>query len=706
LCRLLIILAAIVAYHNSFSGPFVFDDIPAITDNSSIRNLWSIGRVLSPPLTSTGAAGRPVVNLSLAINYALGGTDPVGYHVVNLFLHVMVALVLFSTLLLTLRLRSMRGLFATRECHIALAITLLWTVHPLLTNSITSVIHRSELIVGFFYLATFYCVIRSFTATATILWYGCSIAACLLGMASKEVMVTAPVMVLLFDRAFEAGSVRKALARRWPLYCGLASTWLVLLLLMAGNNGRDNTVGFGHGVEWWQYGLTQCGAIVHYLGLAFWPGALVFDYGTEVVGGFVIVLPQIVLLTALLAATAYATLLHPKLGFSGWWFLGILAPTSSIVPIATQTMSEHRMYLPLISIVAVVVVGLFSRVNKRTGFGAVVLVATILGWRTVRRNRDHASAYSLWSDTISKRPGNGRAYNHLGNALDEMGYASEALGQYEQALRFRPDSAMAWHNRGETMLKMGRVSEAIEEFDRALRINPDYVKALKGKGDALMKAGQGNEAISLYEEALKLEPDDLGAAFNLGSALLVAGRVLESIERLETVVRIDPHDGDAHNNLGSALLQAGQVEPAISHFERALRLEPDSVNVHCNYAKALQQAGRMTDAIGEYRKVIVLRPDHVLAYFSLGNIYARLGQLAQAVAAYETALKYRPEYAEAHNNYGTVLRRLGRIEEARKHYLMALQNRPDYLQARENLDDLLKAKAVGGQDRAVAKPDP
>ena len=322
---------------------------------------------------------------------------------------------------------------------------------------------------------------------------------------------------------------------------------------MAGNNGRDNTVGFGHGVTWWQYATTQCAAIVRYLGLALWPGALVFDYGTDVVGRFVMVLPQAVLLVALLAATAYATVRYPKLGFAGCWVFGILAPSSSVIPIATQAMSEHRMYLPLISVVAVVVVGLFSKVNMRTAFAAVVLTTTILGWRTVRRNRDYASAYSLWSDTVGKRPGNTRAYNHLGNALDAMGNTSEALAQYEQALRIKPDSAMAWHNKGETMLKMGRVSEAIEQFDGALRINPDYVKALKGKGDALMKAGQGNEAIPLYEKVLKLQPDDLGAADNLGSALLVAGRVSESIERLESVVRIDPHDGDAHNNLGSAL---------------------------------------------------------------------------------------------------------------------------------------------------------
>gem|GEM_PF-4717574 len=97
-CRLLIGCAAVAAYHDGLFGPFVFDDVPAILENFTIKNLGNIGRVLAPPLTAAGAVGRPIVNLSLAINYALGGTHPVGYHIVNLCLHVLVALTLFSVL--------------------------------------------------------------------------------------------------------------------------------------------------------------------------------------------------------------------------------------------------------------------------------------------------------------------------------------------------------------------------------------------------------------------------------------------------------------------------------------------------------------------------------------------------------------------------------------------------------------------------------
>jgi tetratricopeptide (TPR) repeat protein len=692
-CLILVVLAAALAYHNSFLGPFVFDDIPGIIENPSIRHLWPITRVLNPPLTSAGAVGRPLVNLSLAVNYALGGTNVTGYHVVNLLLHVAVALVLFSLVLRTLRLPSLTSQFEGKARHLALALTLLWTVHPLLTESVTSVIQRNELIVGLFYLLTLYSTVRSSTSTRKYFWQGCAIATCLLGMASKEVMATAPVVVLLYDRAFLSGSFKKSLQQRRWLYLGLSATWVLLALLVVAHRDRNQTVGFGYGVEWWAYALTQCQAIVHYLGLAVWPRGLVFDYGTEVVRSFAAVWPQACLLVALLAATVYATIRRLRLGFLGCWFFGILAPSSSIVPLTTQTIAEHRMYLPLLAVVAIASLGLFAKVRRNAGLAVVVVVATLLGWGTVRRNEVYASAVSLWRDTTHKYPENVRAYNHLGNALDSEGRAAEAIASYDKALQLRPNHAMAYYNKANMMLKMGQTSAAIELFDQALRIYPAYFKAFRGKGDAFVQAGHGDAAIPLYQEALKLQPGDPEAARSLGVALLGAGRVPEAIERFEALLRVDPEDSQAHSNLGYALWRAGHLDMALLHFETVVRLTPSSAEAHNNYAGALGRQGRLTEAIGEYQKVATLSPDDALVYLNLGTAYARTNQLPEAVSSYEHALRLKPEYPQAHNNLGSVLRRLGRVEEARKHYELALRYRPDYPQARRNL-----AALAGSQD--------
>jgi tetratricopeptide (TPR) repeat protein len=612
---------------------------------------------------------------------------------------VSVALVLFSLVLRTLRLPSLKGRFEGKARSIALSIVLLWTVHPLLTESVTSVIQRNELIAGLFYLLTLYGVIRSCDSGKKAFWYGWAIAACLLGMASKEVMVTAPIMVWLYDRAFLSGSFKQALRQRGRLYLGLMATWLLLGLLIFSHSDRNQTVGFGHGVSWWAYALTQCWAIVHYLGLALWPHNLVFDYGTQVIGDLASVWHRTALLLVLLGATVYATIRRPKLGFAGCWFFGILAPSSSIVPLTTQTIAEHRMYLPLIPVIALAAVGLFAKVSRNAGLAVLALVATLLGWGTVRRNEVYKSALSLWGDTVRKRPGNARALNDLGNALDNAGRNSEALASYDRARQVKPNYAMAYYNKAELLLKMGQTEAALDLFDQALRIAPDYFKALRGKGDALVKAGRNDAALALYQEALKLQPDDADAARSLGSALVGAGRGVEAIERFEAVLRENPQDAGAHSGLGYAYSKLGRAELAVLHFGAAAQLEPDSAEAHGNYAVALGRAGQLRDAIGEYRQVIRLKPDDAVAHYSLGNACARKGDLLQAVAAYQDALKYRPEYPEVHNNLGTVLRRLGRVDEARAHYRLALHYRPDYPQARRNL------AALGGSEDASATED-
>jgi protein O-mannosyl-transferase len=591
LCVLLIIAAALAAYHNSFSGPFVFDDIAAIVENPSIAHLWPITQVMAPPLSSAGANGRPIVNLSLAVNYALGGTNVTGYHIVNLLLHVAVALVLFSLLLRTLRLPSLTGRFKGEAWHIALAITLLWTVHPLLTESVTSVIQRNELIVGLFYLATIYGVVRSFDSTRKTFWYACAIATCLLGMASKEVMATAPVMVWLYDRAFLSGSFKKSLGQRWPLYLGLSATWVLLGFLVFSHNDRNGTVGFGLGVAWWAYVLTQCQAIVRYLGLAVWPQTLVFDYGMDLVKHVTAVWPQALLLLALLGATAYATLYRPKLGFAGCWFFGILAPSSSVLPLASQTMAEHRMYLPLIAVIAIAVVGLFAKASKSAGLAVVVIAAALLCGGTVRRNEVYRSAVSLWIDTTSKRPGNARAHNELGNALDAAGRTSEALASYDKALQLKPDFAAAGYNKAQAMLKMGQASSAVEWFDRVLRNDPAHFEALKGKADALVQAGRSSAAIPTYEVALRLQPGDLGAArglgiayYRMGNASAQAGELEQAVAAYEGGLKYRPEYPEAHNNLGTVLRRLGRLEEARRHYGLALQYRPDYPEARRNLA--------------------------------------------------------------------------------------------------------------------------
>jgi tetratricopeptide (TPR) repeat protein len=585
-----IVLAAGLAYASSFSVPFVFDDVPSILGNPTVRQLWPIWQALSPPADALGlpVGGRPLVNFSLAVNHALGGTAPAGYHAFNLAVHMAAALVLFGVVRRTLLSRPLRHEFGRTSLPFALAVASLWALHPLQTESVTYVCQRAESMMALCLLATLYAFIRSTTARASLGWQIAAVAACLTGMACKEVMVTAPLIVLLYDRTFVAGSWTDAWRLRGRFYLALATTWLLLAALVLGNVHRGGTAGFETGMTPWSYALTQAGAIVHYLQLSLWPHPLIFDYGFAVAQSISDVALPAVLVIALLTATFLALRRRPVLGFLGAWFFLILAPTSSVVPVATQTIAEHRMYLPLAAIIICVVLVLYWLAGRRAWFMCGVLVIAF-GAATARRNLDYRTEIDLWRDTVSKRPGNSRAHGNLGILLYKSGHVDESLASFAQALRLRPDFPEARANLGSLFLGLGRPQEALIHTNEALRLKPDFPDAQSNRGLALKQLGRSDEAMQAFREVLRLHPNHLDAHHNLAIALLEGGELAEAIDHFATTLRLNPEFADAHSNLGVALMRAGRLPEAIPHFETALRLKPASVAAHENLAAARTQ---------------------------------------------------------------------------------------------------------------------
>ena len=216
-------IATLAAYGNSLSAGFVFDDKPHIFANDRIQSIT--------PLSKTLSGRRPMVDLTLALNYAVGRQKPVGYHLVNVVIHLLAGLTLFALLERLLRRRD-----ATSQqvpipvAWLAGAITLVWLLHPVQTQAVTYVIQRGESLMGLFYLLTLYCAVRGMShSDRRHLWYAASVMACALGMATKAVMVTAPAVVLLYDWLIETRSIKSTLRRRWGFYLGLCATWFVLV---------------------------------------------------------------------------------------------------------------------------------------------------------------------------------------------------------------------------------------------------------------------------------------------------------------------------------------------------------------------------------------------------------------------------------------------------------------------------------------------
>ena len=684
LAGLLLVLATLAAYSNSLSGPFIYDDKPAILENLTLRQLWPPWTALSPPHGGLTVEARPVLNLSFAVNYALSRTEVGSYHALNLLIHALAALTLFGIARRSILQPVLRERFGGAALPLAFLVALLWALHPLQTEAVTYLVQRAESLMGLFYLLTLYAFIRSVQAPSPGQWPVLSVVACLLGVGTKEVMVSAPVIVLLYDRTFVEGTFRAAWQRRRAYYVALGCTWIPLaaLVLSAGGN-RGGSMGFGIGVSWTDHALTQFEALTHYLSLSFWPQSLIFDYGSFHPARLVKIAPYTLLVTALAAATAFAVWRRPVAGFFGAWFFLILAPTCAMPQLA-QIIVEHRMYLPLAAVSALVVPGIYL-LGGRRGLAGLLVVAVALGTVTFLRNRDYRSELAIWQDTVAKCPANAMAHCSLGNALATLDRTPEAIAEFETALHLQPDYADALASLGNSLMESGRFTEAINRLTAALRLKPTSAEAHLNLGIALDRLGRLDEALPHYETALRLKPILTGAHNALANVLLRQGNLPAAIEHLQAALRFDSHDAIAHYTLALVLLQANRATEAFAEFDAGARLRPDDAVARDTWSNALLRSGRLPEALVLYAATLRLQPDSAAAHYNYGTALSTAGRHEDAMRGYAEALRLKPDYAEAHNNWGNALLMLNRLPDAIVHYQASLQLKPQNPSAHNNL---------------------
>jgi protein O-mannosyl-transferase len=631
-----IALAGVIAFANSFNGDLIFDDVAWIALNPTIRHLGQLGEVLFPP-NNGFASGRPVLNLTLALNYAFVGSDPRSYHVVNIAIHILAGLTLFGILRRTLLSPQVRERFAAVAMPLALGITVLWLVHPLQTAAVSYVIQRTEALVSLFYLLTLYCVIRGADSDRSLRWYSAAVLACLLGMGTKEVMATAPLVVLLYDRTFLSGSFLEAFKRRWGLYLAMAATWGVVVWCLISTGFHTGSTGFrsfpaSEGLPFEDksgaisYAITQPGVILRYLRLTFWPAGQCLDYHLPaakwpdefVVPAFVI--------AALVGLMIWGLIKNPPLGFLGAWFFVILSPTSSIIPIRDAAF-EHRMYLPLAAIAALVVIGGFaiwkrllvhsadvdrSSVARRWSAPICLLAAAIiaLSVATIRRNEVLGSGVSAWENVLEFDPNSARAHNNLAAVLIDERRLDESIVHSRRALELTPGYADAENNLGHALSLQGKTDEAIASFRRALRDSTDHPRALQNLAKALYDRKQFAEAADLYRRFVLKEPDNAEAHFLLANCIREHDPSL-AIACYRRAIELFPDYAEAHNNLAGALARQGKAAEAVEHFETAIRLKPDHADAHYNLGMIFYGRGQNVEAEQHWRAAVRLKPTRI-----------------------------------------------------------------------------------------------
>lgn len=627
----LILLITLCVYTPALRGGFIWDDSLIVKNRLVIAGggLYRFWFTTQPP------DYYPLTWSLWWVEWRLWGNHAPGYHVLNVLLHAVNAILAWAVL----RRLKVPGAWLAG---------LIFAIHPVNVATAAWISEQKNTLSMLFYLVAILLYLQ-FDEEAWWRWYGLSLLAFLLALLSKAAVVMLP-FVLLGCVWWRHGRVD---GRDWSrvapffilsLVLGLVTIWF-----------QHNRVLGGHAIreDGFVARLVSAGLVPwFYLSKAVWPFELNVMYprwqldatdwvsyvpGVSLLGCFALFWwKHNVWGRPLLFAFGYFVVtLFPVLGFIDQGFYGV------------SLVADHWQYYSIIGIIALITGGgaaMCGRMRKRSrytvmvaGAAAVIVLATA-SWM---RSGVYADSRALWQDTLAKNPNAWMAHNNLGYLLAGDGDLAGATGHYEEALRLNTDYAGAHNNLGTVLLRTGKVSEAIRHFRRAVEIEPDWAAAHNNLGGALLQTGETHDAIYEFEQAVRIDPDYAEAHYNLGNALWKTGRMEDAIDCYKKALVLNPEFVQAHNNLG-VLLQADHIEEAMTHYERALQIDPNYAEAHLNMGKALAQYGKDEEAVAQYQQALRLKPDYADAHYDLAVLLARQGKVGEAILHLQSGLKLEP----------------------------------------------------------------
>ncbi len=738
---------AIVLYQSALDYPFIFDDSQNIVENPNIRVTALDAQSLASVLRAQHPTPRPVAYLSFAVNYRFSGYAPRWYRVINIGIHVVNGvLVYIFCLLILIRVHGRRPSQSNRwdrttddavhrlpsKVHpyfLAAAVSIIWTVHPLQTQSVTYIVQRMNSLAALFFLSAVCLYLAGRLAGRRMLSWSCFggvVIAWGLALGSKQIAITLPAVLLLIEWFFFQDLDRAWLLRSvkyWLIPLAVAGLVAVIYLkmkpianILAAYELREFTM--------WERVLTQFRVIILYFTLLIYPhpGRLNLDHhvlASKSVVEPISTLTSIIIIAGLLYLSIVIARRHRLASFCILWFFINLALESSIIGL--EMVHEHRMYLPSVGcVLGLLYLGHFltpRRLAVRIPLAAAVIA--LLALATFQRNRVWQSSEILWRDCVAKSPDKARPHYNLGLLMSKTNRLDEARRLQERALELDPDYADAHNNLGYILVEQNAYARAIPHFGEALRLRPTMSDARLNMGSVLAKAGRHDESIDHFRKAVEFDRRNADALYNLGTALVNVGHAEEAVQYLTKAVNIRPKFTEAHVGIGNALSQMGEFEQAITFYGHAINADPtdptarnnlgiaqarrrrygeaaesfakavelDShfADAHYNLGNALRDQGKTEKAIESYRRASALNPANSKAHFQIGRLHMRQERYEAAIECFRRAVQIKPDYVKALDQLGSACLRLDREAEASTHWQRAVELRPDDAGLHSNL---------------------
>ncbi len=633
-------------YANTFHSSFHFDDTRVIVENPQIRDVFNIAIAWTNTTkhlmdhTLGVSARRLIPYLSFAVNYHFHKLDVFGYHVVNVGIHVINALLVWW--LVGMGVRSINRKHTSGVClrrkikntpprcvygsTVALCATFIFLCHPVQTQAVTYIAQRFTLLGTMFYLLSVCLYMKGRCAEtrliASVRFVGAAIAA-VLGMFSKEIVFTLPFMILVLEFYFfrREGS-KRIIDVPWYYIVLILSFAVIIPCLYSFNLSgvlAQESMSEASGVATMTrsvYFLTQFKVLVTYLKLFLFPVGQNLDYDFPLAYS-IFEWPTLLSMLTCIVLFGFAIWMRTRnklvtLGII--WFFLTLSVESSFIPIA-DVIFEHRMYLPSVGLCLALTAGMYSLIRNSRMFVSVVSgVIIIFSCLTFQRNKVWNNEITLWEDVVQKSPHKSRPHNNLGKVYYlQRRDTGLALTHLNQALMLNPNNVSAYNNRGSVYQMERRYDLALADFTQALLIDSESAIAHNNRGVIYQIQKKYDLALVDFDAAIVLNPANASRYVNRANVYFSLGQYEKALKDYGAAIKIDPRNAQAYSNRGGIFA-----------------------------AQQLQDL-----ALWDYNKAIAINLNFKEAYFNRGNIYAHQKQYALALEDYNRALAIDPGYAKA-----------------------------------------------------------
>ncbi|HEX2854742.1 MAG TPA: tetratricopeptide repeat protein [Opitutaceae bacterium] len=625
-----VFLVTLLAYWPSLSGGFVWDDDAHVT-KPELRSWNGLARIWTEPAATQQY--YPLLHSAFWIEHRLWGDNPLGYRLLNFFLHAAAAC-LFAAVLRRLAVPG------------AWLAAFVFALHPVCVESVAWITEQKNTLSLVFYLAAALGYLR-FDVTRGRSAYFSATAFFVAALLCKSVTATLPAALLVVIW-WKRGRIewRRDFLPLLPwlalgLAAGLVTSWVEFHLI--GAQGEE------YGLSLLQRGLLAGRVVWFYLGKLLWPVSLVFIYprwnvDPQALASYAF--PAGVFL--LIAAFAWQGLRSRGPLAALLIFIGTLAPALGFInvyPFKFSFVADHFQYHASLAIIAAVSAGLIlglQRTPRWVAVAAGIVTIGLSGFLTHRQSAVYESNFVLFKTTVEKNPAAWMAHGNLGMMLSEAGRLDEALLHVRKAVELHPNAPEPANSLGHVLNLLGRAPEALSHFQRALALRPNFPEAHNNLGIALIATRRPAEGIAEFNEAIRLDPKYAAPRFNLGLALAQSGRTGEAVGHFEQALRLKPDYAEAELHWGVCLTLQGNHSAAAPHFERAIQLNPTSAETLRLYGVALGQADRIPAAIVQLRRAVQLQPHFAQAHMDLSQLLRLNGQNAEADLHHREALRLSP----------------------------------------------------------------